>query len=211
MEYEAGQFIIMDLKTDEDPEGATRCFSIASSPTESDVILISTRIHKTPFKRKLVDLNIGDLVSIKGPLGRFILEEDRSKHLVMLSGGIGIVPFRSMIKYATDKNLPIKITLFYANRNEDNILYRNEFDEWAKTNPNLKIVYTLDDPSSDWKGEQGFINKSMITKYLGTNEINNSIFYICGPTGLLNIAKKFLKEEMNVSQDKIRIEIFGKY
>lgn len=211
LEYKAGQFVIMDLGTAKDPEGTTRCFSIASSPTEKDFILISTRIHETPFKRKLGDLNVGDLISMKGPLGRFILHENYSKHAVMLSGGIGIVPFRSMIKYATDKNLPIKITLFYANRNEDNILYRSEFDEWAKTNPNLKIIYTLDESSSDWKGEQGFISKAMIMKYLGINEVNDSIFYICGPPGLLNAAKKLLREEMNISRDKIKIEIFGKY
>ena len=63
------------------------------------------------------------------PLGKFVLHEDYSKTAVFLSGGIGVTPFRSMIKYATDKQLLIKITMFDSNRNEDNILYKMRFDE----------------------------------------------------------------------------------
>ncbi len=54
-----------------------------------------------------------------------------------MSGGIGVTPFRSMIKFATDKQLPVKIIMFDSNRNEQNILYKDEFDRWANQNKNL--------------------------------------------------------------------------
>jgi ferredoxin-NADP reductase len=77
-------------------------------------------------------------------MGEFVLHEDYSKAAVFLSGGIGITPFRSMIKYATDKQLPVKIIMLDANRNEENILYKQEFDSWQNLNKNLKIVYALE-------------------------------------------------------------------
>jgi glycine betaine catabolism B len=180
LNYKAGQYAVVDLGTKEDPEGPIRSFTLASSPTE-DSILISTRIRDTPFKKKLASLDVGTYVNMTAPLGKFVLHEDYSKPAVFLSGGIGVTPFRSMIKYATAKQLPVKIILFDANRNQDNILYKNEFEECASLNRNLEIVYTLGTPDNGWKGERGHINQTMATKYLSTNELNNSVFYICGP------------------------------
>ena len=123
-------------------------------------------------------------MSITAPVGKFVLHSDYSRPAVFLSGGIGVTSFRSMIKYATDGQLPLNITMFDSNRNQNNILYKEEFDEWVELNKNLKIIYTLADgeteaqitqtsqseskPSSDidWRGERGFIDKDMLTKIL---------------------------------------------
>jgi glycine betaine catabolism B len=104
-------------------------------------------------------LDVGISVKLTAPLGKFVLHEDQSG-AISLSGGIGVTPFRSIIKYATEIKiiyfiqLPVRIILFDANRNQDNILYKKEFDEFANSNKNLKIVYTLDMPDNDWKGER---------------------------------------------------------
>ena len=99
----------MDLGTKEDPEGPMRSLTIASSLTEKDFILISTRIRDTLFKKKLASLDLGTLVNITAPMGKFVLPDDHSsKSVVFLSGGIGVTPFRSMVKYATDKQITSK-------------------------------------------------------------------------------------------------------
>src|SRR5215831_5673056 len=126
LNYKAGQYAVVDFGIKDDPEGPVRSFTLASSPTEENFILISTRIRDTPFKKKLAGLEVGSRVKITAPLGRFVLHEDYSRPAVFLSGGIGVTPFRSMMKYATDKQLPVKIFLFDSNRNEDNILYKKE-------------------------------------------------------------------------------------
>jgi ferredoxin-NADP reductase len=210
LNYKAGQYAVVDLDTKEDPEGPIRSFTLASSPTE-DSILISTRIRDTPFKKKLASLDVGISVRMTAPLGKFVLHEDYSKTAVFLSGGIGVTPFRSMMKYATDRQLPVKIILFDANRNQDNILYKREFDECANLNKNLEIVYTLGTPDNDWKGERGHINQTMVTKYLSTNELNNSVFYICGPPGMLNAMKGLLRDDLGISKERIKIEEFTGY
>lgn len=88
-----------------------------------------------------------------------------------------------MIKNATDRQLPVKIVMLDSNRNEQNILYKNEFDEWVNTNQNLKIIYTItgDEPSSlpanEWKVEHVRIGKSMLAKYLRRSLIIRFITY----------------------------------
>lgn len=213
LDYKAGQYCVLDLGTKQDPEGPVRSFTMASSPTEKDSILITTRIRETPFKKKLEALDIGTSINISAPLGRFVLHEDYSNPAIFLSGGIGVTPFRSMIKYATDAKLPIQITMFDANRNQENIIFKDEFDSWAALNPNLKIVYALSDPghSGDWKGETGYINKAMVNKYLDSNQIDTSTFYICGPPAMLAAMKRLLVEELHVSNDRIKVEEFLGY
>ena len=220
LNYRAGQYSIVDLGTREDPKGPTRSFTIASSPTEKDSIMITTRIRDTPFKQRLSRLDAGTVVTITAPAGDFTLSEDYSKPVVFLSGGIGVTPFRSMIKYATDKQLPVKITMFDSNRNQANILYKDEFDSWANLNKNLKIIYTITDEEAEslsssanlgWKGEKGWIDKAMLTRHLSKEELNNSIFYICGPPAMLNAMQKLLSVQIGVSDDKIRIEEFTGY
>jgi ferredoxin-NADP reductase len=130
--YTAGQFAFFDIGgVYNDPKGPIRHFTISSSPTEN-FIMFSTRIRDSPYKQRLLTLEKGAKVKIRGPEGQFVLHEDYSKPAVFLSGGIGVTPFRTMIKYATDKQLPLKIVMFDSNRNRDNILFRKEFDEWAK-------------------------------------------------------------------------------
>lgn len=210
LNYKAGQYAIIDLGTKDDPEGPVRSFTVASSPTEN-FILISTRIRNTPFKKKLASLDVGSRVNVTAPLGRFVLHEDYSKTAVFLSGGIGVTPFRSMIKYSTDKQLPLKIAMFDSNRNQENILYKKEFDECADLDANLKIVYTLDVSDNDWKGERGFINRAMLTRYLSTSELDNSIFYICGPPAMLNAMKKLLQEDLDIPKERMKVEEFIGY
>lgn len=220
LNYRAGQYSIVDLGTGEDSKGPTRSFTLASSPTEKNSILITTRIRDTPFKQKLARLEAGTVIKITAPVGKFTLSEDYSKPAVFLSGGIGVTPFRSMIKYATDKQLPVKITMFDSNRNRANILYKDEFDSWANLNKNLKIIYTIteEEPesvsssaTSKWKGEKGWIDKAMLTRHLSKDELSNSIFYICGPPTMLIAMKKLLSEQIDIPDDKIRIEEFTGY
>ncbi len=217
LDYISGQYAFFDIGgVYNDPEGPLRHFTIASSPTEN-FIMISTRIRDTPYKKRLSSLEEEGKakVKVRGPMGKFILHENYSKPAVLLSGGIGVTPFRSMIKYATDKQLPIKIVMFDSNRDEANILYKNEFDECLKSNKNLKIIYTITGegppPLGHWEGEAGRIDKAMITKYVSEDELNKSIFYICGPPAMLNALQNILNEKLKISKDRVKIEEFTGY
>src|ERR1051326_8762022 len=154
LDYTAGQYAFFDIGgVYNDSKGPIRHFTISSSPTE-DFIMITTRIRDTPYKKRLSLLEEDTIVKVRGPQGKFVLHEDYSKPAVFLSGGIGVTPFRSMIKYATDKQLPIKIVMFDSNRNQENTLFKKEFDEFVNINRNLKIVYTITEEEEEEQGAQ---------------------------------------------------------
>ncbi len=219
LNHTAGQFAFFDIGgVYNDPKGPIRHFTISSSPTEN-FIMFSTRIRDSPYKKRLSILEKGAKVKVRGPEGEFVLHQDYSKPAVFLSGGIGVTPFRSMLRYATDQQLPLKITMFDSNRNRDSILFKKEFDEWANKNKNLKIIYTISEDeqqqssstANDWKGEHGRIDKAMILKYLDTNILNNSIFYICGPPSMLKAMQSLLQDNLEISRERIKVEEFTGY
>jgi ferredoxin-NADP reductase len=176
--------------------------------------MISTRIRDTPYKQKLASLEKGSKISAWGPQGEFVLHDDHSKPAVFLSGGIGVTPFRSIIKYATDKQLPVKITMFDSNKNQQSILYKDEFDSWASQNENLKIVYTIteeEQEAASWDGERGRIDKSMLDRHLTNEVLGSAIFYICGPPGMLKAMQELLQNELRIPKDRLKVEAFTGY
>lgn len=86
-------------------------------------------------------------------------------------------------------------------------------------NKNLNIIYTITDetkesssiPNDGWKGERGFINKAMLVKYLSADELDNSIFYICGPPSMLKAMQKLLQDDLHIPKERIKIEEFTGY
>jgi ferredoxin-NADP reductase/nitrite reductase/ring-hydroxylating ferredoxin subunit len=229
LNYNAGQFAFFDIgQVYNDPKGPIRHFTISSSPTEN-FIMLTTRIRDSPYKKRLSTLEKGAKVSFRGPEGQFVLHQDYSKYTVFISGGIGVTPFRSMIKYATDMQLPLPIIMFDSNRDRNNILFKKEFDDWASINKNLKIIYTISEKeeeeeeqqqhneqsplstANDWKGEYGRIDKAMILKYVDTNVLNNSIFYICGPPNMLKAMQTLLQEDLEIPKERIKVEEFTGY
>jgi glycine betaine catabolism B len=227
-DYKAGQFAFFDIGgVYNDPKGPIRHFTISSSPTE-DFMMLSTRIRDSPYKKRLASLEKGTKVKVRGPEGQFVMPEEEkayySKTIIFLSGGIGVTPFRSMIKYATDKQLPIKIIMFDSNKNKDNVLFKKEFDDWANTNKNLKIIYTITEeekpneqssssPASMniWKGEYGRISKETILKYIDDSLLKDSIFYVCGPPGMLKAMKSLIQDELKIQKERIMTEEFTGY
>jgi NAD(P)H-flavin reductase len=123
------------------------------------------------------------------------------------------------LKYADDKQLTLKIVMFDSNKNRDNVLFKKEFDDWADKNKNLKIIYTISDDeqkqssstANDWKGEYGRIDKAMILKYLDTNMLNNSVFYICGPPSMLKAMQSLLQDNLEIPKERVKVEEFTGY
>jgi ferredoxin-NADP reductase/nitrite reductase/ring-hydroxylating ferredoxin subunit len=219
LDYTAGQYAFFDIGgVYNDPRGPIRHFTISSSPTE-DFVMITTRIRDTPYKKRLSSLEEGTIVKVRGPQGKFVLHDDYSKPAVFLSGGIGVTPFRSLIKYATDRQLPIRIVMFDSNRNRENTLFKKEFDECIDRNKNLKIIYTVTESkpdqksssASEWTGERGRIDKAMLNKYLTDDELKDSIFYTCGPPGMIKAMQDLLQHDIKIPKEKIIVEEFTGY
>ena len=202
--FRPGQHLVMFLDV---PQDRVRDFSIASSPID-EFLLVATKFREplSQFKQRMAQLKPGDEVEIKAAFGKFMLQDDMSVPAVLLAGGIGITPFISLIKYCTDRKLPLGITLLYSNRAPDDIAFRRELEEWARINQNFRLISTITDDAS-WPGQKGRIDEAMIRNYV---QDLNSIFYICGPPGMVDGMTALLKG-MHIPDDRVRIEKFTGY
>jgi ferredoxin-NADP reductase/Na+-transporting NADH:ubiquinone oxidoreductase subunit NqrB len=210
--HRLGQYMEWSLPLSKgDSRGNRRHFSIASSPTEPD-IMIAARFYpvSSAYKRELQAMESGQPI-VAGELGGdFVLPRDPTIPLAFVAGGIGITPFRSMIKYLTDRNEHRDIVLLYSNYSENEIVFRDVFEE-AKKLIGLKVVYTLTDASRirpDWCGARGFIGKEMITREVP--DFASRSFYVSGSPGMVNTMKSTLRT-MGVSRRNVHSDYFPGY
>ena len=203
-DYLPGQWIFLTVGRIE--EQKTKPLTLSSSPTE-DYLEITKRLTGHEFSNAVDSLNEGDRVFLRGPYGNFTFRGEFDK-LGMLSGGIGITPLRSIIRYATDKSLKTSIHLLYSNRDEDSIPFKSDFDAMQRSNPNLEISFTITNPSRSWKGLTGRINRDIIEK--AVPDYSERVFYTCGPKPMVDSMRSMLND-MGLPESRIKQENFSGY
>ena len=217
--FKAGQSVDMTLlePPETDAEGNTRAFSIASAPHEP-FLAVATRMRDTAFKRVLKSTPIGSEVKIDGPFGSFSLHNNAARPAIILAGGIGITPFRSMVLHAVKEKLPHRILLFYSNRRPEDAAFLGELESLQNQNPNYKLIATMTEiqnSRSPWKGETGLINPGMLDRHfpnrVGTGgQTGAAIYYVAGPPAMVNGLRTILTDA-GVDTDDIRSEEFAGY
>lgn len=210
----AGQyyyFTLPDMKYP-DERGNTRHFTISSSPTEGKLIRITTRIRQeSGYKKTLDELPIGAVADGEGPNGTFTLDENSKSSNIFIAGGIGITPFRSMIKNELDKNLQIPIHVIYSNSTPEEITFKDELTGWLKEHPFLKIDMTISHPEESkekWEGLTGRVDETMIKKLVYDTE--NPTWWVAGPPAMIDAMEEVLKK-IGIPQEKIKSEKFTGY
>lgn len=200
-----GQHLEYELVVN-DPNDNSRAFTISSSPSE-EFLMLSTKEGITAFKKALTLLKKGEQIKTSHPIGTFSLDE--TTPAVLIAGGIGITPFRSMIKYAVDHKLATPMTLIYSNPDED-FPFKKELDVWQKELPSLTIYYIN-------TVKEGRLDKeklsSLTTNYPLQREASQLLttnFYLAGPPKMVDDLAKILKE-MGVDETNIRSDRFDGY
>ena len=209
--FRAGQFVDITLldPPETDVRGNTRGFSISSAPSE-DVIMITTRLGPSAFKRVLQTMPLGTPVKIEGPFGDLRLHH-ADRPAVVLTGGIGITPFRSiLLETIRSGGRPYPVAVLYANRRPQDAAFLDELRALATQDANLKFVPTMSglDASDTWDGERGHIDGAMLRRHLVG--VTNAIYYLTGPPGMVLGLRTMLIHE-GVDEDDIRTEQFTGY
>lgn len=190
----------------EDSRGPTRHFTISSSPTEGNLLRLTTRIRQeSGYKRTLDSLNLGDEIDGEGPSGTFILDEaEKPKTHILLAGGIGVTPFRAFMKYNLDKNLEIPMYLIYSNSDSE-FVFGKELTEWTKQNRYLKAEL-LD------SSKTGHLDNTTVKKLVENWElrIENLTFWVSGPPAFVRAMEAEL-DKLKVSSNKVNTDKFTGY
>lgn len=200
LQWKPGQFFHYVLHHEPtDNRGSDRWFTVSSAPSEQHVML-TTRMtfdKGSSFKKALRELKIGDTVEISDIDGDFIIE-DTSAQFVFIAGGIGVTPFRSILKEHAAQGIDLDVTLLYANRDE-HIPYKEEFETMAAANPKLKIHYILSPERLD---------ETSIKKYV--SDLSKPVFYVSGPEPMVEAMFKMLRE-LGVPETHLKGDWFPGY
>lgn len=194
----AGQYIHIYLPVvNEKGRGNSRMFTISSSPLEKDHIVIVTKKGNSVFKKSLFSLTAKTSVKAFGPSGSLVIDELKKPSYVFLAPGIGITPFRSIIKYISQKKINIPMTLLASFSKKEDFLFYNELMQISKPQKNIKVVYTSTRMSTE------FIKKHV------TN-INEHLYYIVGPASAISDLEEVISG-MGVPSNNIFLEDFEGY
>jgi ferredoxin-NADP reductase len=188
-EYLAGQYVEVSFpdETDAMSEG-NRWFTLSSSPTEKK-LTITTRLNAplSKFKQRFISLKKGDEIVISEPIGDFVLPRDKSIPLFFISGGIGMTPVRSIVKYLSDLNESRQITLDFFIKDKSDAIFSDIFNGYTMNY--FEFVTTSNNPTvKDLRPKLNIIDK-------------NTLFFISGPQLMVEsmtngISQKFDRQQI---------------
>ncbi len=199
MSFKPGQYMEFTMEhPSQDSRGIRRYLTIASSPTEQNISLGIKFYDKTSsFKKYLMTANPGQKIVASQLAGDFTLPKDKNEKLVFVAGGIGITPFRSMIKYLLDSNEKRQIVLYYLNKKPGDISYKDVFDK-AEQQLGVKVIYSILDipPDSYYK---------KIAEEVP--DYKERFFYISGPNSMVTAFETNLRK-IGVRKSHIKTDYF---
>lgn len=224
-DYKFTQGQYLTLKLNINGEEVRRAYSMSSSPLE-DVLKVTIKRIEGGLVSNYINDNVkaGSQLEVMQPQGRFFTDLDggQRKSYLLFSGGSGITPMMSIIKTIVEVEPMSDITLFYGNKDEESIIFKNELDQLEdKYAGQLKVVHILSHPSrekgglfrkgkTNWKGWIGIPDKKNTKKFLDEHKPTNRDveYFICGPGPMMDTVEAVLKKR-HISKKNIHIERFS--
>jgi ferredoxin-NADP reductase len=196
-EYESGDWI--DIKSPIKDLKGGRTYSLSSSPTEPD-LMITFKEGLSEMKRTLAASKPDDMFIVfqYGNAYQFTIKPHKAT--ILIAGGVGVAPFRSMMKEIFDTRDMSELSLVYLNKTSE-FLYAKELSEWSLLLPNLHSSYIV---------TEGLKRKDHDKAILSLIHSPQQFFYIAGPEGMVETTEHLLLDN-GVSLDNIQIDSFGSY
>jgi ferredoxin-NADP reductase len=206
--HRAGQHVDVRL-TAEDGYQAQRSYSIASAPEDEHVAITVERLEDGEVSPYLADvLRPGDTLELRGPIGGyFVWEEPFGGPLLLLAGGSGVVPLRSMLRHHTSTRSAIPVRLLYSSRSLAEVIYRDELAALDGSD-DVEIHFTLTrEAPEDWSGYRRRVDRALLREVAWPPQ-ERPLVYVCGPTAFVETAASALVE-LGHEAGRIKTERFG--
>jgi ferredoxin-NADP reductase/Na+-translocating ferredoxin:NAD+ oxidoreductase RnfD subunit len=205
-----GQYMEWTLShPDTDDRGNRRYFTIASSPSERNLRLgVKFYQKSSTFKKALLAMDKDIEIVASQLAGDFVLPDDPQQKVVLVAGGIGITPFRSMIKYLLDNRQRRPVTVFYTAASVNDFVYKDVLDR-AQAELGIQTIYSVTDNSNlpaSWTGQVGRISPQLIRS--AVPDYRNCLFYISGPRGMVDSLTDTL-HKLGVAGYQIKTDYFA--
>jgi len=201
-DFVAGQYAQLQIQGPEGP--ISKPFTIAAAPGD-DWLEFTTRLSPSIFKQTLARLEPADPAAVSLPAGRLVLP-DSAKQLVFLVGGVGITPARSILRDAAQRSRDLEALVFYGNRDEGCIPYREELESWGTRG--VRVIHVLEHVTHEWSGESGFITADVVRRN-GMPEPGTT-WIAAGPPVMVEAMERVL-DELAIPAEERMIERFAGY
>lgn len=191
--FKPGQFVILSI--DGYGEGA---FGITNSVNELPTIQVAVRSVGN-ITKAIHRLKVGEEIGLRGPFGKgFPFEEIAGKEVLVIAGGLGMAPLRSLIHYFGDEEVKTSdLKIFFGAKKSEDLIYKNEFKSWETFS---EVSLCVNECDSDWKGHVGFV-----TDLLSVSKIEkDSVAIICGPPVMFGPVIKKLKAT-GITEDRVYV------
>lgn len=204
-EFEPGQFVW--ITADRTPFGASEHPISISSSSERNVageLDLSIKALGDWSREVIPALPIGARVWLDGPFGTFSIDRAAAQRFVLIAGGVGVTPMRSMLLSMRDRGDRRPVTLFYAARNRSRAAFANELEVLAAEMP-FELVLVFEEPG-DERAEHGLVSTELLRRRL-PNDLRRTEFFVCGPGPMMDALERSLSE-LGLERRRVRTERF---
>ena len=205
--HQAGQYLNIQLPINGKP--VRRSYTIASSPSSTSYceITVKREDHGLGSRYLHDEVQVGTVLDISAPAGRFVFDEMKHKSVTLIAGGVGITPMMSTARYLTDRSWRGDIYFIFVARTPVDIIFHSELDELKSRFPNFHLLLTLTDVQSNhgWQGQVGRLHANALTQFVPG--IKSQPALTCGPQGMMDATCDLLKQ-IGVPEDLIFTEAF---
>jgi len=205
--HRAGQHLDVRLTAD-DGYIAERSYSLASAPSEPVAITVERLDDGEVSPYLTEDLRSGDQIEIRGPIGGYFVwpwQEDAASPLLLVAGGSGVVPFRSILRHRAEIGIVTPTRLLYSARSLPDVIYRTELGAMGA---GVEVIYTLTrQQPPGWTGHAGRVDGAMLRE-VAWPSAQQPIAYVCGPTAFVESVASGLVG-LGYPPDRVKTERFG--
>lgn len=203
LQFMAGQYIDILMQG-----GKRRSFSLANAPHDDDHLELHVRHYEGGLFSGFAFSSLKEktLLRIEGPLGSFFLRDESDRPIIMIAGGTGFAPVKSIVEHALQKGLENPVYFYWGARSRQDLYLHELAQEWNSTNSNFHYIPVLSEPRTEdhWRGRTGLVHASVLEDFadLGSFDV-----YACGPPPMVHAVRDtFL--ECGLPEDRLYSDSF---
>jgi len=215
--FKPGQYLTFEIKFPNEPKPQVRCYSLSDGSISDDHYRVTikryVRADGTPgaVSNYFADqVKEGDILDVKAPSGKFFLDVEVERPVVLISGGIGITPMLAMARVLAHLRDQREVYFFFGCRNSVDHMFRDEVIALQKNNPNMRLHICYSRPLDVDAQGVAYNHHSRVTVDLMKEVLpsSNYEYYLCGPGPFMDSLVNGLYE-WGVPKNDVKFEAFG--
>lgn len=131
-------------------------------------------------------MQTGEILRFEGPLGTFFFRRSSPRPALLMAGGTGFAPLKSMIEELIDAGDPRPIELFWGARCSADLYAADLIEQWLRSHQRLSYVPVLTEPDADWTGDTGLVHEAVLRRH---RDLSGYDVYMSGPPAMIRAAR----------------------